>query len=300
MNFKDKYISMQNKINFKLDNYLNMDKFKYLKYSQQIVDAMRYSIFAGGKRLRPILLISANNMVGGTMDESIALACAIEMIHTYSLIHDDLPSMDDDKYRRGMLTNHMVYGEGMAILAGDALLNMAYEIMLDNANTYSDNIDNHLKAISIIAGASGLKGMISGQVADIAYQDSDVDVDALEFIHRHKTGALINASVLAGIILEDIDEDTIESMKTYGKNIGLAFQITDDILDITGTFESLGKETGSDKKNKKNTYPLLFGLDASKRHVENLVVEAIDVLEPFGERAEFLKQLARNIIDRQS
>lgn len=300
MNFKDRYISLQNKINYQLENYLDMDNFEHLSYSQRIIDAMRYSIFAGGKRLRPILLISANSMVGGCMEESIPLACAIEMIHTYSLIHDDLPSMDDDEYRRGKPTNHMVYGEDIAILAGDALLNMAYEIMLDNANGYLDNINNHLKAMSIIASASGINGMISGQVADIMYQDSSVDSDLLEFIHRYKTGALIRASVLAGAILENIDDALIESIEIYGNNIGLAFQITDDMLDITGTFEKLGKKVGSDKKNKKNTYPLLFGFDESKRRVKALIEEAIDVLEPFGDKAEFLKQLARDIADRQS
>src|SRR5690606_5397426 len=212
----------------------------------------------------------------------------------------DLPSMDDDEYRRGKPTNHMVYGEDIAILAGDALLNMAYEIMLDNANGYLDNINNHLKAMSIIASASGINGMISGQVADIMYQDSSVDSDLLEFIHRYKTGALIRASVLAGAILENIDEALIESIEIYGNNIGLAFQITDDMIDITGTFEKLGKKVGSDKKNKKNTYPLLFGFDESKRRVKALIEEAIDVLEPFGDKAEFLKQLARDIADRQS
>ena len=257
-------------------------------------------MFAGGKRLRPILLISFHSMVEGDIEESLALACAIEMIHTYSLIHDDLPSMDDDDYRRGKLTNHMVFGEGMAILAGDALLNMAYEIMIDNARKYPNNICNHLRSMYIISSSSGVNGMISGQVADISYQDEYIELDALEFIHGYKTAALIKASVLAGIMLEDVDRELISCARKYGENIGLAFQITDDILDITGSFEDLGKKVGSDQKNKKNTYPLLYGIDKSKKIVNDLITEAVEALRPFGEKADFLERLAINIINRQN
>lgn len=300
MNFKNEYLERQNKIITKLDAYLDMDKFPHLLYSKQIIDIMRYSVFSGGKRLRPVLLISAHHMVGGDIDESLPLACAIEMIHTYSLIHDDLPAMDNDDYRRGKPTTHIMFGEDMAILAGDALLNMAYEIMIENACRHPHNIRNHMKAINIIAKSSGVNGMISGQVADIAYQDQNIEAETLEFIHSYKTGAIIKASVLSGIVLEDIDNNILKAMNIYGENIGLAFQITDDILDITGNFEDLGKKVGSDQINKKNTYPLLYGLDKSKKHVEDLIAEAIEVLAPFGEKSEFLKQLALNIIERQS
>lgn len=299
MNFKNEYLERQNRVINKLDEYLHMDKFSHLSYSKQIIDIMRYSICTGGKRLRPVLLISAHHMVGGDIDESLPLACAIEMIHTYSLVHDDLPAMDDDDYRRGKPTTHIKFGEDMAILAGDALLNMAYEIMIENACEHSSNIHNHMRAINIIAKSSGVKGMISGQVADVAHQDESIQAEAVEFIHNYKTGALINASVLSGILLEDVDDSLIEAIDIYGKNIGLAFQITDDILDITGSFEDLGKRIGSDQKNKKNTYPLLYGLSQSKKHVRDLIAEAVEALTPFGEGSEFLKQLALNIIDRR-
>lgn len=300
MNFENEYLKRKNKIINKLDEYLNEDNYDHLFYSKQIVEIMRYSVFAGGKRLRPVLLISTHHMVDGNIDESLPLACAIEMIHNYSLIHDDLPAMDDDDYRRGKPTTHMAYGEDMAILAGDALLNMAYEIMIKNACNYPNNIHNHMDAMSIIAKASGIHGMISGQVADLYYEDKTIDTDVLEFIHNYKTGALISASVLSGIALEDIDDDLVEAVGIYGRNIGLAFQITDDILDITGSFEAMGKKVGSDQKNKKSTYPLIHGLDKSKSYVNDLITEATDALTPFGKKADFLKQLALTIVDRQN
>lgn len=300
MNFENEYLKRQNKIIKKLGEYLNEDNYSHLFHSKSIVEIMRYSVLAGGKRLRPVLLISTHHMIDGNIEESLPLACAIEMIHNYSLIHDDLPAMDDDDYRRGKPTTHVVYGEDMAILAGDALLNMAYEIMIKNACNYPDNIHNHMEAMSIIAKASGIEGMISGQVADLYYENKTIDADALEFIHNYKTGALISASVLSGIALEDIDDDSVEAIGIYGRNIGLAFQITDDILDITGSFEEMGKKVGSDQKNRKNTYPLIHGLDQSMRYVNDLIIEATDALTLFGEKADFLRQLALTIVDRQN
>ncbi|NMA95981.1 MAG: polyprenyl synthetase family protein [Clostridiales bacterium] len=299
MKFEIEYNKLQTIIVDRLYKYLDIRRFGHLSHSQSILEIMDYSLFSGGKRIRPVLLLAAHKMVGGNIEESLPLACAIEMIHNYSLVHDDLPAMDNDDYRRGKPTTHVVYGEDMAILAGDALLNMAYEIMIENAYENLQNIEGHIKAMHILAKAAGIEGMISGQVADLKYENETIDADGLEFIHRYKTGAIINACVLAGVALEGIDSHLLKAIKTYGYNIGLAFQITDDILDIEGSFDKLGKEVGSDERNKKNTFPLLHGLDYSKIYVNELITEALDSLKEFGEDAYFLNQLALSIIDRQ-
>ncbi|HOB20438.1 MAG TPA: polyprenyl synthetase family protein [Candidatus Atribacteria bacterium] len=264
----------------------------------KLLDSVKYSLFAGGKRLRPILLLSANELVEDDNEDKMHLACAVEMIHTYSLIHDDLPAMDNDEYRRGMLTNHMVYGEAMAILAGDALLNLAYETMIRNIPAELDRMQRYLKAVSVIASASGMSGMIGGQAADIDNGSVDKTEDVLNYIHQHKTEALITASLYAGMLLSDHRKELLEPVIAYGKAIGLAFQITDDILDVTGDITTLGKKPGSDEKNRKLTYPGRFGLEGSRRMAERLIDEAVTHISVFGKRSEFLKCLAYSILER--
>jgi len=267
---------------------------------ETIIKAMKYSLFAGGKRLRPILMLSAHELVGGDLKESLPLACGLELIHTYSLIHDDLPAMDDDDYRRGVLTNHKVFGEGMAILAGDALLNLSYECMLENAMKYPQRLENHLRAIKCIATAAGVQGMIGGQAVDLEWENKETDPEVLEYIHEHKTGALIVASLMAGILLENCGFDVQKSIESYGRAIGLAFQITDDILDITGSLEKLGKKPGRDEAKRKATFPQRYGLEKSRQMAEQLVEKAIEELKGFDHKADFLKELARFILLRQS
>lgn len=264
-----------------------------------LLKAMNYSLFAGGKRIRPVLLLSAHELVGGNIDESMALACGLEMIHTYSLIHDDLPAMDDDDLRRGMPTNHRVFGEGMAILAGDALLNLAYEVFLENAMKYPHKLKQHIKAAFAIAKAAGIHGMIGGQVADLEQEGRDIRADALLYIHTHKTGALIEAAVRAGALLEPIEEDAEEAIAKYGQNLGLAFQIVDDILDVVGDAASMGKNPSRDERRKKATFPALYGLEESRRMARDLIEEAVGHLERFGKEACFLKEIAYYVLRRQ-
>lgn len=261
--------------------------------------AMNYSLFAGGKRIRPILLLSAHELVGGNIEESMALACGLEMIHTYSLIHDDLPAMDDDDLRRGMPTNHKVFGEGMAILAGDALLNLAYEVFLENAMKYPYKLERHVRAAFVIARAAGLHGMIGGQVADLEQEGKDVQPDMLYYIHTHKTGALIEAAVMAGAILEPIEGDVEDAVAKYGQKLGLAFQIVDDILDVTGDAASMGKNPSRDEARQKATFPALYGLGESRRMARDLIEEAVSHLERFGKDAYFLKEIAYYVLKRQ-
>jgi len=261
--------------------------------------AMNYSLFAGGKRIRPVLLLSAHELVGGRVEESMALACGLEMIHTYSLIHDDLPAMDDDDLRRGMPTNHMVFGEGMAILAGDALLNLAYEVFLENAMKYPYKLERHVRAASIIARAAGLHGMVGGQVADIEQEGKDVQPDMLYYIHTHKTGALIEAAVRAGAVLEPIERDAEDAIAKYGQKLGLAFQVVDDILDVTGDAASMGKNPSRDEERQKSTYPALYGLEESRRIARDLIEEAVSHLERFGNHADFLREIAYYVLKRQ-
>ena len=197
-----------------------------------VYDAMRYSLLAGGKRLRPVLMLAVCEMLGGKAEDVVPYACAIEMIHTYSLIHDDLPAMDNDDYRRGRLTNHKVYGEAIAILAGDGLLNLAFETMLMHAENYGSDLKRHVQAMKIIANASGVSGMIGGQVVDIEAEGRDISTELLEYLHRHKTGALIKAPVIAAAVLCGADETSVKCLESYAEKIGLAFQIKDDILDV--------------------------------------------------------------------
>jgi geranylgeranyl diphosphate synthase type II len=262
--------------------------------------AMRYSLFAGGKRIRPILALSAYEARGKDPQNIIPYASALELIHTYSLIHDDLPSMDNDDLRRGKPSNHKVFGEAIAILAGDALLTEAF-LMLTNNPTFPNKIKpfSLITVIREVALSAGIHGMVGGQAIDISSENSKPDRDTLTFIHTHKTAALITASVRMGGILADSDGNILKALTEYGERIGLAFQIIDDILNIEGKAEELGKASGSDAKMKKMTYPSLYGVEKSKREAENLVSEAIDALALFPSDADPLRATARYLIQRR-
>lgn len=266
-------------------------------YQKTVFEAMNYSLSAGGKRLRPLITLEACKIVGGNEEDVIPFAVAIEMIHTYSLVHDDLPALDNDDLRRGRPTNHKVYGEAMAILAGDALLNYAFEIMLSNSINKKD-ANRYLKAINEIAKSSGIYGMIGGQVVDIESENKIINKDKLDFIHMNKTAAIIIGCMRAGAIIGGAEDDELENITKYARNIGLGFQIVDDILDIIGDQSKLGKNIGSDIENNKSTYPSLFGLQKSKELAEELIEEAKDCVAKFDERDEFLKGLADYIVDR--
>ena len=265
-------------------------------YPEVIHESMAYSIFAGGKRFRPVLCLAACEAVCGTGTPALDAACALECIHTYSLIHDDLPGMDNDDYRRGKLTNHKVFGEGMAILAGDALLTYAFEILADMED--GTNSRQIIQIIREAAKASGEAGMIGGQVVDILSEQKAPSLELLEYIHTRKTGALIAASVRIGAILGGANEQQLAYFTEYAQQLGLAFQITDDILDVIGDAEKIGKPVGSDEKNQKATYPLLFGLEQSKQMAQDAVDAAINALSSFGENADMLRQLALYLLSR--
>jgi len=268
-----------------------------LTYPEKIYEAMRYSLLAGGKRLRPILCLATCEMAGGTIEMAMPTACALEMIHTMSLIHDDLPAMDNDDYRRGQLTNHKVYGEDIAILAGDGLLAYAFEFVA--ANTQNVPADRVLQVISRLGRAVGAAGLVGGQVVDLESEGkSDVSVETLNFIHTHKTAALLEACVVCGGILAGIPEPDLQRLSRYAQNIGLAFQIVDDILDITATQEELGKTAGKDLQAQKVTYPSLWGLEESQRQAQQLIESAAAELTPFGEKARPLLAIANFITSR--
>jgi len=256
-----------------------------------LLEAMRYSLFAGGKRLRPALALGAAEIVSGDDGAALPAACAIEMIHTYSLIHDDLPSMDDDDLRRGKPTSHKVYGEAIAILAGDALLTMAFDVASQSREP---------KIVGEIARAAGAAGMVGGQVIDLQSEDEHLTLDELSHLHACKTGALIRASVRAGAILGGAAPTQLEDLTRYGEHIGLAFQIADDILDITSTEEVLGKPIGSDVASMKSTYPALVGMDEARLLANAAVTSAIAALGSFGHEADTFRRLARYIVERDN
>jgi len=261
--------------------------------------AMRYSVLAPGKRLRPTLVIAGAEAVGGAAEAVLDTACALELIHAYSLIHDDLPAMDDDDYRRGRLTNHKVFGEAMAILAGDALLTLAFRLVADNAARLADP-RTVARVVADVADAAGTDGMVGGQVIDIESEGKDVGADTLEYIHRHKTAALIRVSLTAGATLAGGTPAQIDAVRRAGESLGLAFQIVDDILDVEGSLAELGKTAGSDVRKKKVTYPALLGLDASKRKARGLIDETKRLLEPLGPPAEPIRALADFVFERRS
>ena len=264
--------------------------------------AMRYSIFAGGKRVRPILCLAAAEAVGdfsrGFPEEVLLTACALECIHTYSLIHDDLPAMDDDALRRGKPTNHMVFGEAGAILAGDSLLTFAFELLSRKPLTAVAATDR-LQIISLISKAVGPEGMVGGQFLDLTHEGKAVQYKTLREIHSRKTGALITAAVQTGAVLGGSTAEQFTALTGYGAKIGLAFQIVDDLLNVEGTAEQLGKAAGSDAARNKATYPALLGLEETRYMARKTVDEALTALEKFDERATMLRELARYIITRK-
>ena len=258
-----------------------------------IHDAMRYSVFAGGKRLRPILVLASAQAVGGDPNKVLPAACALEMVHTYSLIHDDLPSMDNDDYRRGKLTSHKVYGEAMAILAGDALLTLAFEVLVDHTKGI-DPLKVNLAVVEL-ARAAGSMGMVGGQVADILSEGKRITGKDLEYIHRHKTAALFGAALRMGAILSHAEQWEIDSLSNYALHLGLAFQIVDDVLDVTGEAHRLGKEPGGDIKNMKATYPSLYSIEESRARVSEEIEQALGSISSLGPEADPLRKIVNYV-----
>ncbi len=294
-NFFEYLKEYQRLINEALKKYLPL----FNNYAARVTEAMHYSLFAGGKRLRPILLLAGAEAVGGNAKDYIPAACALECIHTYSLIHDDLPAMDDDDLRRGKPTCHKAFDEATAILAGDGLLTYAFELLTHPDLVSKVSPDRVIKVIRIIAKAAGISGMVGGQMADLLAEGRSVTPEELDFIHRCKTGALISASVVSGAVLAGASQEQIKALETYGFAIGRAFQIVDDLLDIIGDEKVIGKPVGSDQKKGKATYPGLFGIEASRKKACELVKEALSAIEMFDKRAEPLRDIARYIIERK-
>jgi geranylgeranyl diphosphate synthase type II len=299
-------VSAQLESSFNLASYLAqrqalvetaLDRALPVTYPEKIYESMRYSLMAGGKRLRPILCLASCELFGGTLEMAMPTACAMEMIHTMSLIHDDLPAMDNDDYRRGKLTNHKVYGDDIAILAGDGLLSYAFEFIASR----TENVPPQrvLQVISRLGYAVGATGLVGGQVVDLDSEGlTDVSEETLTFIHTHKTGALLEVSVVSGAILAGASESDLSRLTRYSQNIGLAFQIIDDILDITSTPEILGKSVGKDVQAQKVTYPSLWGIEESQRKATQLVTDAKAELSVFGDKAEPLCSIADFITSR--
>lgn len=271
-------------------------------YAAKVMEAMNYSVLAGGKRLRPMLMEETYRMFGGNEQVIEPFMAAQEMIHTYSLVHDDLPCMDNDEYRRGRKTTHAVYGEGMAVLAGDALLNYAFETAC-KAFSLTEDLQKAASALTILANKAGIYGMIGGQTADIMAEDAQPDTvteELLLYIHKNKTAALIQSSMMIGAILAGADTKQINDIEKIGYNIGIAFQIQDDILDVTGSFEELGKPIGSDEENNKVTCVTLMGLEKAKEKVEELSNEAVALLKEMGYEHLFLEKLIVDLIHRNN
>ena len=266
----------------------------------RVVEAMHYSLFAGGKRLRPILCLAGAEAVGGDVSEALPVACALEMIHTYSLIHDDLPAMDNDDLRRGHPTCHKQFDEATAILAGDGLLTEAFRTMAEAARHFIGKEAVLLEVIQLIAAAAGYQGMVGGQMLDLMAEGRQVTPKELETIHRLKTGALLTASVRAGALMGGGSRQEVTLITRYGEKFGLAFQITDDILDVEGDSTEMGKPTGADAKKLKATYPGLIGLEKAKIWARQLVESAMADLSPLGERAAPLQELARFLLVRRN
>jgi geranylgeranyl diphosphate synthase type II len=292
-----------------------MDIREYLSDSKKLVDqylekllpqedempatihkAMRYSVFAGGKRVRPILVLASGESLGGYRSVLLHLGSGIEMMHTYSLIHDDLPALDNDDLRRGRPTCHKVFGEAMAVLAGDALMTRCYQVLASLPGV-SDSV--RIRIIGEIAGATGtVKGMIGGQVVDLESEGKPVNAELLEYIHHSKTGALLTACVRCGALAASANPEELQSLTEFGAKIGLVFQIVDDILDVTASSEELGKTAGKDEKVEKATYPALYGLETSRKKAQELMESALEDIEAFGEKVEILRELARFIVQR--
>jgi len=273
----------------KIDEYLGLHLPEKNKYAQYLNEAMRYSVFAGGKRIRPAMALASFETCGGQGENIFYATSALEMLHTFSLIHDDLPCMDDDDYRRGSPTSHKVFGEAAAILAGDALCILAFQLLGRTGNP---------KCVEVIASALGIDGMIGGQMEDILAEGKSVNLQNVEYIHTHKTARLIEASLVIGALLAEASESEIAALSNYGKKIGLAFQIVDDILDVEQTTESLGKDAGSDISNNKATYPAVVGLKKSKSKALELMQGAIKELHYLEQDTEILEEIAKFIVFR--
>lgn len=292
--------------NLRQKEYITMIDRKLAEYLPEedlmqadLLHAMRYSLLAGGKRIRPILVLDFCRICGGEEKNALPFACAVEMIHTYSLIHDDLPCMDDDDMRRGRPSNHKVFGESMALLAGDGLLTLAFETMLSEETIRLVGAERAAKAAGILAAAAGAHGMIGGQVIDLMSEGRVIPLDTLKKMDECKTGALIVAAAKMGCILGGATEEQLAAAENYARAIGVAFQIVDDILDVTGNTETLGKPIGSDRENDKCTYVTLMGLENAKKAVDNLTLEAVDSLACFGRDANYLIELAKKLAERQ-
>lgn len=289
---KDEWAAKRALLESALERELNLEN----ALDKTLAESMRYSLMAGGKRLRPVLLMEAAEAVGGRGEDYIHAACALEMIHTYSLIHDDLPAMDNDDYRRGKLTNHKVYGAGIATLAGDALLTLAFEVIL-RQNAEPETL---CRVIREISQAAGPDGMVGGQAIDMESEGKSITMEVLREMHMGKTGALFRAAIRSGAILAGAGETELNALTRYAEAFGLAFQITDDILDVVGDENEIGKPVGSDERNHKSTYVTLTSLDTAKQLAKDAVDDAVRALEPFGDKAWFLKELVEFLISRKN
>ncbi|MFQ9243689.1 MAG: polyprenyl synthetase family protein [Lachnospiraceae bacterium] len=296
MNFKEELKDRVDHIEAILKEYLLKEE----GWQKTVIAAMNYSVLAGGKRLRPMLMEETYRLFGGKGREIEPFMAAIEMIHTYSLVHDDLPAMDNDEYRRGRKTTHVVYGEAMAILAGDGLLNYAFETAMKSF-TMEGDLEKKASALSVLAQKAGIYGMIGGQTADIEAEDlgDQVTTEHLMFIHAHKTSALIEAAMMTGAILAGASQEEIAQIEKAAYEIGIAFQIQDDILDVTSTLEMLGKPIGSDAKNHKTTYVTLKGLEESRKEQQELSLHAIETIRNIGYSNDFLMELVTSLITRE-
>jgi geranylgeranyl diphosphate synthase type II len=266
----------------------------------RVTEAMRYSLFAGGKRLRPILCLAGAEAVGGDPGEVLPVACALEMVHTYSLIHDDLPAMDDDDLRRGKPTCHKQFDEATAILAGDGLLTLAFQVLGEAALQYEGREAALLEVVRLLADAAGYRGMVGGQMLDLLAEGRQVTLPELETVHRLKTGALLTAAVRSGALLGGGSRSQVTLLTGYGEKFGLVFQITDDLLDVEGEAAEMGKATGMDAQRQKATYPALVGVEAARQWARRLVEQAVADLEPLGARAEPLQEMARYLLIRRA
>lgn len=296
MNFKEELAEKVKQVEKIIESYLPDEQ----GYQKTVLQAMNYSVQAGGKRLRPLLMQEVYQMFGGRGKEIEPFMAAMEMVHTYSLVHDDLPAMDNDEYRRGRKTTHVMYGEAMAILAGDGLLNYAFETACKAFSLTQDSAKVG-QALTLFAKKAGIYGMIGGQTADIEAEDQNTEVteELLMFIHEHKTAALIQSAIMTGAILAGASEKELVTLEKIGYDIGIAFQIQDDILDVTGNQETLGKPIGSDEKNNKVTYVTLKGLDQAERAQKEISEEAISMLASLSCRSPFLESLVQNLITRE-
>ncbi|HKM04671.1 MAG TPA: farnesyl diphosphate synthase [Lachnospiraceae bacterium] len=296
MNFKEELLQKVKNIELLIEEYLPEES----GYQKTVIEAMNYSMRVGGKRLRPILMVETFQMLGGTGKIVEPFMVALEMIHTYSLVHDDLPAMDNDEYRRGNKTTHVVYGEAMAILAGDGLLNLAFETAL-KAYDINENHENIGKALRVLAQKAGIYGMIGGQTADVEAEKRDITLteDQILFIHENKTAALIQSAMMIGALLAGAKDDVVKKIEKIAYNIGIAFQIRDDILDVTSSLEVLGKPIGSDIKNNKMTYVALKGLEYSKIKVEEVSKEALELFHCLEGKGDFLNALILDLVQRE-